>query len=180
MLEKHGHAVRDRRRGAGHWHPRHQQAADRADSPVTRAHRQRTGDTPGKQVAVDVNVEIDPTWHLYALTEPPGPIATSITLPKGQPFTLNGEIGELPPKKAFDPNFGVEPRSSTKKAPRSSLPIHIASDATGKQTLHVDVLYQTCNDRMCLPPTTQKLTLELTMGKDGAGARSATSTGDAR
>jgi thiol:disulfide interchange protein DsbD len=117
----------------------------------------------GKTFPVDVTAEIDAGWHLYALVEPPGPIATAITIPKGGPFSIDGDIGILPPKKAFDPSFGAETEFYEEHT-TFTVPVRIAAGTKGKQTLTIEAMFQTCNDRMCLPPTTQKLTLEFTVG----------------
>jgi thiol:disulfide interchange protein DsbD len=117
----------------------------------------------GKTFAVDVTAEIEAGWHLYALVEPPGPIPTAITIPKGGPFSIDGDIGTLPPKKAFDPGFGVETEFYEEHT-TFTVPVRIASGTKGKLTLTIDAMFQTCNDRMCLPPTTQKVTLEVAIG----------------
>jgi len=122
--------------------------------------------TAGKAISVDVTAEIDAGWHLYGLTEPPGPIPTAITIPKGGPFTIDGDIGVLPPKRAFDQGFGVETEFYEEHA-TFTVPVKIAAGTKGKQTLTIEAMYQTCNDRLCLPPTTQKITLELTIGGTG-------------
>ena len=43
----------------------------------------------GRTFYAVVSAKIEPGWHLYALSQPAGgPIAMSITVPKGQPFSL--------------------------------------------------------------------------------------------
>ncbi|MGH9522676.1 MAG: protein-disulfide reductase DsbD family protein [Terriglobales bacterium] len=90
-------------------------------------------------------------WHLYS-TEPMsgGPTSTRIGIPPGQPFRLAGDIVSPDPQIAFDPNFEMNVAYYEGEA-TFRIPVKAAGGA-GKQTLTADVVYQTCNDHMCLPP----------------------------
>ncbi len=123
------------------------------------------GDTFG----VSVSAQIDPSWHVYAMTEPPGgPVALVITVPFTQPFTLFGEIESPFPRIAFDPNFNIDTQFFEDSA-SFSVPIHVETAPSGPQTLSVVVRYQACNDRLCLPPTDEELKLALSVRNGIAG-----------
>ena len=62
---------------------------------------------PGGTVTVEVTAQMDAGWHIYALAQPRPPIATTITVPAGQPFALAGEIGAPTPRSAFDQSFDI-------------------------------------------------------------------------
>lgn len=105
---------------------------------------------------------IDPGWHMYSLTQAPGgPIALAISAPADSPFRIDGNIIGPLPITAFDPNFGFDTETYEDRA-EFELPITAAADLAGEQTLAIDIRFQTCNDRYCLPPADLRLTLALT------------------
>jgi thiol:disulfide interchange protein DsbD len=133
----------------------------------------------GETFNVVLTAQISEGWHLYALTQKPDTpvIATVISIPRGQPFKLGGPIKSPPPEVAMDENFGVETEFYVGSA-EFVVPVAVQPDAApGKQKLVVNGYYQTCNDRFCLPPRTDKveMTVEIKAGaaepaKSGASA----------
>jgi thiol:disulfide interchange protein DsbD len=119
--------------------------------------------TAGTTIPVLLDAEIDAGWHLYGLVEPPGPVATSISIPKGQPFTMAGEVGVAEPEREFDQNFGAE-TAFYETQTTFTVPVRIAPGSSGPLTLKLTVVYQTCNGRFCLPPTSETLSLPVTIG----------------
>ena len=119
---------------------------------------------PGAQFEVVLTATIDEGWHLYSTTQPTGgPTPTRITVPPGQAFTLAAAPAGPEPKREHDPNFGMETEFYESSA-AFSLPIQVASTAPGgRQRVEVHVRFQTCNDRLCLPPKTDKLAVEVTV-----------------
>src|SRR5215471_4352069 len=116
---------------------------------------------PGKSITLVLTATIDDGWHLYAMTEPPGPIALTFDIDKSGPFTLANAITESAPTKKFDPNFNVMTEYHATTA-TFTIPLAIADTAPlGPQAFALTVRYQTCNDRFCLPPTNEKLQVEL-------------------
>lgn len=118
---------------------------------------------PGQKITVALTGDIDAGWHVYAFPQPPDSpiIATQVTVPDGQPLALSGEI---PPPKAeslMDPTTG-KPTAVYTNSVTIDLPLRVARKAhTGKQDLEIDVRYQACNSRLCLPPRTNKVSLPL-------------------
>jgi DsbC/DsbD-like thiol-disulfide interchange protein len=121
---------------------------------------------PGRTVTLALTATIEDGWHLYALKlDPGGPIPTSITVPDGQPFTLAGDIVEPLPKSVFEPNFNQVLDYHVEKV-TFSVPVKSASTASpGKQTVKVKANYQTCNDRLCLPPREVIVTVDVQISK---------------
>jgi len=117
----------------------------------------------GKTFSVNVNAQIDAGWHLYALEEPPGPTPTVISIPKTSPYALDGDIVIPAPTRVFDANFGVETAFFEDQA-TFTLPVRVTSRA-GRTPLTVEVVYQTCNDRLCLPPKLEQLVLPIGPGE---------------
>lgn len=116
----------------------------------------------GQSFKIDVLATIDKGWHLYSIEQPTGgPIPTRITLPENQKFKLAGEIESPLPRVVFDTNFNMDTEFYEREAV-FTLPVEISKDAsTGKNTLSVTTFYQTCDDKMCLPPKTVRLTAEI-------------------
>jgi thiol:disulfide interchange protein len=106
---------------------------------------------------VKLNATLEEGWHLYALEQPAGgPIATKISLPNDSPFKLDGKIISQNPKTAFDPNFQIETKFYEKQA-SFTLPIKSTGEFKADD-IAVHVYFQACNDSICLPPKTVKVT----------------------
>ncbi len=121
----------------------------------------------GEYAAVEIDAVIAPGWHLYSLTPtpPPGPTPTSITLAT-PPSNLAaaGVVSEDAPIMEVDPNFANLVSFHQIRA-RFLIPIRVAGAAPARlgETLPVQVRYQTCNNTICLPPTTVKLSVPVTV-----------------
>jgi DsbC/DsbD-like thiol-disulfide interchange protein len=109
--------------------------------------------TQGGTITLQLTATIDDGWHLYATTiGPGGPIPTSITVPKGQMFTLNGDITEPTPTSAFDPNFNTTLEFHLDKAV-FGIPLKVSpASGYGDLPARVAISFQSCNDKFCLPP----------------------------
>lgn len=109
----------------------------------------------GQKTTLLLVAEIKPGWHLYALDLPEGgPIPTEISLASGQPFELAGAVEAPKAHSIFDPNFNMQVAFYIDKA-EFKLPVKVGPGTPpGKQTVVVEARYQTCNDKLCLPPKT--------------------------
>lgn len=106
----------------------------------------------GARAVARLKATIKPGWHLYALNQAPGgPVATKISLAKGQNWSLRGKVEEPTPITKHDPNFNIATNFYQNTA-SFTLPLR----ATGRagSSVAVKVLFQTCNDELCLPPRT--------------------------
>lgn len=119
---------------------------------------------PGAKVEVVLDAAITGGWHLYSLKKVEGgPIATTITLPAGQPFSLAGAITASPAESKYDETFQMDVETYSDSA-TFRLPIEVAKDApAGPANLTVNVRFQACDDKQCLPPRTVKVELPLTI-----------------
>ena len=114
---------------------------------------------PGQRTTVALTADIDPGWHVYAFPQPPGSsvIPTEITVPDGQPLALSGDIKPPKAESQMDPALGKE-TDFYENAVTFDLPMKVAKKArAGKQDLEIAVRYQACNNRLCLPPRTEKV-----------------------
>ncbi len=123
---------------------------------------------PGGTVEVTLDATIDAGWKLYALTqEGVGPQALAITVPDDSVVSLaGGVIGPLP-FSAFDANFNIDTQYHTETA-TFYVPVALAAAAAGRVPVPVEVTWQTCTDRYCLPPATERLTLTVLVPGTGA------------
>lgn len=111
----------------------------------------------GETFKAKLLAEIEAGWHLYSLNQPKGgPIATTIKLPEGTAFELSGELSTPKPITEYDPNFEIE-TSFFKDSAEFTIPLKAKNDTNGNE-LAVDVRFQLCNDRLCLPPKTLRVT----------------------
>ncbi len=117
----------------------------------------------GANFTVSIIGQIDSGWHLYALEEPQdGPVATEIALTDGDPADLI-RVEEGKPKVLPDPVF-QKPVGFFAGSADFTLHLQLAADASpGPGTLRVLVRYQSCNDRVCLPPHTDTVPVALMM-----------------
>lgn len=119
---------------------------------------------PGARFDVVLEAAIAEGWHLYSLRKlEGGPIATTISLPSGQPFRLAGEIEASPAIGKYDETFQMDVESYSYSA-SFRLPLEVAKDTVpGSATLTVNARYQACDDKQCLPPRTVKVELPVSI-----------------
>ncbi len=121
---------------------------------------------------IDVSLEIKEGWHIYAdvPADNPSPVTTlDLQLPEGVEAVgqWNRPLGVPDPK---DPQIKL-----LEGFVNFSQKIRLDSSAAGEK-IELKVGYQACNDKLCMPPKTQNLMIELppladegTAGSDLAG-----------
>jgi thiol:disulfide interchange protein len=125
---------------------------------------------PGATFEAVLEARIEPGWHLYALTqEGGGPQAMVIAVPPESPFKLAGAVIAPLPITAPDPNFNIDTQYHAEEA-AFYVPLTAPANATGRTQLDLDVTFQTCTDRFCLPPRTERVSLSLLVPGTGADA----------
>ena len=119
---------------------------------------------PDQRIAAQVTAQIQDGWHLYSLTQGAGgPIPTRISVPDGQAFRLAGNVTGPRPRVSLDPNFEINTETHEGSV-TFNVPIAVVADVpTTSQSLRVNVRYQACNDKNCLPPRTAKLSVPITL-----------------
>jgi hypothetical protein len=118
----------------------------------------------GTKFNVTISGDLDPGWHLYALEEPEGgPVATEVSLTEGDPADLI-RVEEAKPKVLPDPLF-QKPTGFFEHTAEFTLHLQATKDAgAASKELHILVRYQSCNERVCLPPRTDTITVPLAIG----------------
>ena len=111
-------------------------------------------------LTAELTAKIEDGWHLYSLaTIANGPRPTRITLPAEHAFELAGKIDAPDPFVETDPNFGVEVEYYEESV-TFKLPLKRRAGGAGDK-LMVEARYQTCTNRLCLPPKTVKLEVDV-------------------
>ena len=139
------------------------------------AHLEPANPRAGEYAAVEIDAAIASGWHLYSLTPtpPPGPTPTSVTL-TAPPTNLSvaGVVSEDAPVREVDPNFANLVSFHQTRA-HFLVPVRVAATAPAQSagTLAVHVHYQTCNNTICLPPSTVTLSVPVMVAAGPARAQ---------
>ncbi len=106
---------------------------------------------PGAKVTARLTARIDPGWHLYSLSTPPPPIATSIQLLDNPVFERPRVLQPAPIRK-HDPNFDAD-TETFEGEPAFYLDLTVRKDApAGAAQIIVKPRYQVCSAVSCIPP----------------------------
>ncbi len=111
---------------------------------------------PGATVLGRLEATVEPEWHMYSLTTPPGPIPTTIRT-QNSPAVEKFTIFEPPPIRKFDPNFNAD--TETYEGAQLFLArIQLKKDLPpGPVTIAFEPRYQTCSGTSCIPPRTRQV-----------------------
>jgi thiol:disulfide interchange protein len=136
--------------------------------------------TSGSTVEVVLDATIDPGWKMYALTqEGAGPQALRIVSAPESAMAIEGNVIAPLPFTSFDSNFNIDTQYHTESA-TFYVPVHVPTGAAGRVPVDLDVTFQTCTERFCLPPTTERLRLVMLVPGTGADATFSPSAAAAR
>jgi thiol:disulfide interchange protein len=106
---------------------------------------------PGGKVWLELKATIQPGWHLYSPTTPPGgPIITKIGL-SPNPAVASYNAYRPQPVRKLDPNFNIDTETYTGQ-PVFLFEVTTAPNGTGNAQFEAAVRYQACSDVKCLPP----------------------------
>jgi thiol:disulfide interchange protein len=106
---------------------------------------------PGSKFLGHLTAKIDPGWHLYSLTTPRPPIATTAVLAEN-PAVAGFKVYQPKAIVKLDPTFKVNTETFGEEV-TLLYEIELKKDApAGPLELTAQVRYQCCNDTMCLPP----------------------------
>ena len=135
----------------------------------------RASAAPGATVLGHLEATVEPEWHMYSLTSPPGPIPTTITLKdsgtlKGRGAVDRFTIFEPPPIRKFDANFNAE--TETYEGRQVFLArIQLKKDLPpGPVTITFVPRYQTCSGTQCIPPRTREVSASLNIAASAPAA----------
>lgn len=134
-------------------------ASGQRPSEIVKWSANATKSTENSAVVV-LSASVQDGWHVYALSQPPGgPTPLKISVPSGAPFEIEKPVQETKVTRHDDPNFKMETLYYL-----NAINFHVAVKKVGAgspETVPIDVRFQACNDRLCLPPYTAHLTAPL-------------------
>jgi thiol:disulfide interchange protein DsbD len=117
---------------------------------------------PGSKILGRLTAKMEPGWHLYSLTTPRPPIATTVGL-ADQPAVAGFKIYQPKPIVKLDPSFNVNTETFAEEV-TVLLEIELKKDApAGAAEFTAQVRYQCCNDTMCLPPKRKVASASITI-----------------
>ena len=109
----------------------------------------------GSKVTLKLQAHIDPGWHMYAMDQSEqGPVPLTIEASEGGGVDVL-DVKAAKPVTVYDPNF--QKRVSL-YADHAEFAVTLSANASSGEPA-VEVRYQSCNDRMCLPPRTVNVPL---------------------
>jgi thiol:disulfide interchange protein len=115
---------------------------------------------PGSEILAKLTATMEGDWHVYSLTTPRPPIATTITLAEN-PALGEARIYQPKPTRKMDPNFGSETETFG-GVTVFLLRIPVRSEAAaGEVEVTAQVRYQACDEKMCLPPVRRSASAKL-------------------
>jgi thiol:disulfide interchange protein DsbD len=120
----------------------------------------------GGTLTAVVTVKIDEGWHVYAPDDANnGPRPLQITILKNPVFAASGKMDAPEPEREMDQAFGQITSSYTDRAV-FRLPVAAAKGArAGAHLLELDIAFQACDGRICLPSRTTRLKASVTINK---------------
>lgn len=121
-----------------------------------------------KVYELQMSATIQKDWHLYSQSVPEGgPVATSFVFQESKEFELKGKVSEPKGEEVDDPVFKIHIKFFAGKAVFKQ---QITRKTNKAFTIAAEVEFMVCNDRNCLPPTTEDFSFEIPQetGKEAA------------
>ncbi len=125
--------------------------------------------TPGSKVVGKLTATIESGWRLYAPTTPPGGATPTKLKLADSPIIESATIYQPQPEVKYDPSFDMDSEIYHDEVV-FLIEAQLTEDAVlGEATLEASAFYSACDDRVCLRPTTKKLTATLIVAEQASG-----------
>jgi thiol:disulfide interchange protein DsbD len=125
---------------------------------------------PGSHLLAKFTGTIQPHWHVYSMTTPPGgpnPTTASIA---DNPAVAGFKIYQPKPDRKLDPSFGIDTETFSEQYVLL-FDIQLKKDAAaGPADIAAKVRYQSCNDTICLPPKRKSAMASITIDPSASAA----------
>jgi hypothetical protein len=117
---------------------------------------------PGKKIAIELSADIRNGWHVYGLEQAPGgPTPLRVTLGENEIVLLVGSASGSEPIKKHDQSLDLDTQVYSHSIVLH-LPIQVKTHPpVGKQLVPVNIRFQACSDRVCLPPRTVDVSIPI-------------------
>lgn len=110
---------------------------------------------------ITITASIEENWHIYSQTQniKNGPVATSFKFIPGNSFVIAGKVKEGQPIEEKEAAYDNMLVSYFEK--NASFEQKIAIKEKENFKLNFEVTYMACSDKMCLPPETEELSVDV-------------------
>jgi thiol:disulfide interchange protein len=129
---------------------------------------------PGSHVLAKFTGTIQPHWHVYSLTTPPGGPNPTTAKIADNPAVAGFKIYQPKPVRKLDPSFGIDTETfSEQYVLLFDIELNkgdVKKDAAGPADITANVRYQSCNDTICLPPKKKSATASITVDPSAQAA----------
>jgi thiol:disulfide interchange protein DsbD len=118
---------------------------------------------PGSHVLAKFTGTIEPHWHVYSMTTPPGGPNPTTAKIADNPAVAGFQVYQAKPVRKLDPSFGIDTETFSEQYVLL-FDVELKKDAApGPADITANVRYQSCNDTICLPPKKKTATASLTI-----------------
>jgi thiol:disulfide interchange protein len=125
---------------------------------------------PGSHVLAKFTGTIEPHWHVYSMTTPPGGPNPTTAKIADNPAVAGFQIYQAKPVRKLDASFGIDTETFSEQYVLL-FDIELKMDAaSGPADIAANVRYQSCNDTICLPPKKKTATTALTIDSSAKAA----------
>jgi len=106
---------------------------------------------PGATATARLTAKMDGEWHIYSMTTPEGgPMATSIRA-DANPAIADVKLYQPAPIVKFDPNFNLDAEMYGREVAFLAVFDVAKSAPSGPSDLTLNIRYQACTEKECLP-----------------------------
>ena len=114
-------------------------------------------DKKGDKEVINVTVEVEKNWHIYANPVGDDTLTGAETVVKVEPKgKVNAEVKYPRGTDHKDKILNIAYKVYVGKV---TIPIHVQRNAGDKTPVEISITYQACDDNKCLPPVTVKQTV---------------------
>lgn len=113
----------------------------------------------GAELKIPVRAKLDEHWHLYSLTTPPPPKPTKIQVLEGSPIEIL-RVEQPAPLRKRDINFGSDTETFDGAVEFTVFAKALKDIPANASDLSVEVRYQACDDKQCLPPRKKQVSYD--------------------
>lgn len=113
----------------------------------------------GTEFKIPVRAKLEEHWHLYSLTTPPPPKPTKIQALEGAAYEVV-RVDQPAPIRKRDVNFGSETETFDGSVEFTLVAKAIKDIPANAADLVVEVRYQACDDKQCLPPRKKQVSFD--------------------
>ena len=139
-----------------------------SENPVTVSATVDATARAGEVIEINILAEMDKEWHIYSIYKASeGPLPTEISI-SGSAVGAIAPVLEPKPLYLFDPGFETDTYYHEGNT-EFIFPVRLKRSLdSGTYSIDVEFFYMVCNERLCYPPLTQTVTVDVTVEEGDA------------